>query len=155
MDILRFEIEGCRYGLPAADVWEVVRAVAVTRLPKAPAVVEGLVNWRGTIVPVLDLRARFRHAAQASHPDHHMIVASAGERLLAFRVDRATELAAVEASAIVDAESLTRGVEYVAGVAKLADGLLLIHDLRTFLSRAEADALGQALAAASSSEGAS
>ena len=57
--ILAFELGSGLYALPMADVDELVRAVTVVPLPKAPAVVEGVVDVRGRVVPVFDLRARF------------------------------------------------------------------------------------------------
>ena len=65
-EVLVFEVEGQRYGLPTADVRELVRAVTITPLPNAPAVIEGVVNVRGRVLPVLDMRARFRLPARLS-----------------------------------------------------------------------------------------
>ena len=58
MDILIFKLGDARFGLPAADVRELHRAVAMVALPKAPPIVEGIISVRGRIVPVLDIRAR-------------------------------------------------------------------------------------------------
>jgi purine-binding chemotaxis protein CheW len=145
LEVLIFEIEGQRYGLPAVDVQELLRAVAIAPLPKAPAVVEGVINLRGQIVPVFDIRQRFRLPPKPLGPADHFIVARTKERLVALRVDRALELVAVGAEALEEAKGAVPGVEYVAWVAKLPSDLVLIHDLRTFLSRAEGDALAQAL----------
>jgi purine-binding chemotaxis protein CheW len=145
LEVLIFELGGQRYGLPAADVQELVRAVALVPLPTAPAVVEGVMNLRGKIVPVLDVRQRFRLPPRALDPADHLIVARTEERLVALRVDRALDLVALDAEAIEAAKGAVPGVEYVAWVAKLPNNLVLIHDLRTFLSRAEAAALEEAL----------
>jgi purine-binding chemotaxis protein CheW len=145
LEVVVFEIGGRRYGLPAADVREIVRAAALTPLPRAPAVVEGILNLRGRIVPVLDIRARFRLPPRPLHPSDHLLVASVGERLVALRVDRATDLVRLRAEDIEDARGAVPGAEYVAWVAKLPNDLVLIHDLRTFLSRAESAALEEAL----------
>src|SRR5688572_3677891 len=89
MDVLVFEVGGVRYGLPASQVREIVRAVTIVPLPRAPAIVEGVVNVHGTVVPVLDLRTRFRLPAKPlSHTDH-LVLAWAGPRLVALRADRA------------------------------------------------------------------
>src|SRR5437870_13646015 len=89
LEILVFEVGGQRYGLPAAEVREILRAVAIVPLPRAPAIIEGIINIRGTVVPVLDLRTRFRLPAKPVEPADHLVVAWAGERLVAVRVDRA------------------------------------------------------------------
>ncbi|MGH7820350.1 MAG: chemotaxis protein CheW [Candidatus Binatia bacterium] len=147
LQILVFEVGGQRYALRSPDVRELVRAVTIVRLPKAPAIVEGIINVRGTVVPVLDIRARFRLPARpAAHTDH-LILARAGPRLVALRADRALGLVRVDAKDVDDAAAVIPAAEYVSGVAKLPDGLALIHDLHTFLSEAEAAALDDAIAA--------
>jgi purine-binding chemotaxis protein CheW len=147
LEVLVFELEGQRYGLPTADVRELVRAVTITPLPGAPNVVEGVVNVRGRVLPVLDVRARFRLPAKALEASDHFIVASAGARGVILRVDRATHLTLVDEGSIQTPETLGASAAYVAGVAKLEDGLVLIHDVTTFLSAAEAAGLDAALRA--------
>jgi purine-binding chemotaxis protein CheW len=144
-EVLVFEVEGQRYGLPTADVRELVRAVTITPLPHAPAVIEGVVNVRGRVLPVLDMRARFHLPARPLDPSDHFIVASAGARGVILHVDGATHLALLEEASIQPSESLGPNATYVAGVAKLEDGMVLIHDLATFLSDAEATSLDEAM----------
>ncbi|HEV3261613.1 MAG TPA: chemotaxis protein CheW [Gemmataceae bacterium] len=145
-EILVFEVGGQRYGLPVADVQELVRMVSLTPLAGAPAMVEGVINLRGQITPVLDIRARFHLPAKTVEPGDHLVVARLGDRRLALRVDRALELLRLGPADIANAEGVLPGVDYVAQVAKLPDGLALIHDLRTFLSAEESGALRRALA---------
>lgn len=149
-EVLVFEVAGQRYGLPTDDVRELVRAVAITPLPGAPAVIEGVVDVRGLVLPVLDVRARFRLPARALDPSDHFIVASAGPRGVILRVDRATHLALVDEDSVQAPETLGPSTAYVAGVARLEDGLVLIHDLTTFLSAAESASLDEALGEAAS-----
>ena len=146
-EVLVFEVGGQTYGLPTADVLELVRAVAITPLPRAPAVIEGVVNVRGRVLPVLDVRVRFRLPAKPLDPSDLFIVAAAGPRGVILRVDRATHLALVDEASVQPPESLGPSATYVAGVAKLPDGLVLLHDVATFLSAAEAAALDVALSA--------
>lgn len=146
-EVLVFEVGGQRYGLPSTDVRELVRAVAITPLPSAPAVIEGVVNVRGRILPVLDIRSRFHLPAKALDISDHFIVASAGSRGVILRVDRATHLALVDEAAFQAPQMLGPGADHVAGVAILDDGMVLIHDLVTFLSAAEASSLDEALSA--------
>ncbi len=152
LEVLVFEVGGQRYGLPVADVREVVRAVTLTPLPQAPAIVEGVVNVRGILVPVLDIRARFRLPAKELEHTDHLIVARVGRRPVALRVDRVLELTALDEGAVEEAEAVLPGVGYLAQVAKSPDGLVLVHDLRTFLSQSEAAALTGALAEPSAAE---
>jgi purine-binding chemotaxis protein CheW len=147
LELLVFEVGGQRYGLPAADVRELLRAVTLTPLPQAPAIVEGVINVRGVLVPVLDIRGRFHLPPKPPEPTDHLIVARAGGRLVALRVDRAVELTRLEPAAVERAEAVVPGVAYVAHMAKLPDGLVLVHDLKTFLSQAEAAELAEAMSA--------
>jgi purine-binding chemotaxis protein CheW len=135
---LEFAIADRRLGLPTEVLQEVVRAVAIAPLPKAPPIVEGVINLRGTLVPVLDLRQRFGLPCVPVAPDQHLVIARAGRRVVALRVDRALALVDVEERAIVPPERVAPRTEYVAGIAALADGLLVIHDLERFLSLEEA-----------------
>ncbi|MGH7614355.1 MAG: chemotaxis protein CheW, partial [Gemmatimonadales bacterium] len=122
----------------AGVVREVVRAVAIAALPKAPPIVEGIINFRGALVPVLDIRQRFRLPPAPLAPEQHLIIAKTDSRLVALRVDRALDLVVVDQDAIESAARVAPGTEYVAGIAKLTDGLLVIHDLESFLSFEEA-----------------
>jgi purine-binding chemotaxis protein CheW len=147
-EVLVFEVGGQRYGLPSADVRELVRAVAITPLPRAPEVIEGVVNVRGRVLPVLDIRARFRLPRRALDPSDHFIVASAGARGVILGVARPTHLALVDESTIQPRETLGPGVTQVSGIATVEGGMVLIHDLATFLTAAEAMALDDASAGA-------
>jgi purine-binding chemotaxis protein CheW len=144
-EVLLFMLEGQRYALPLEEVRELVRAVRLTPLPRAPAVVEGLVDLRGELLPVLDLRRRFRLPARPLSSTDHLVVAQAGARQIALRVDRAEGLLALEPGMLDTSPRELPGVGYVAGALKLPDGLVLLHDLRTFLSEAEALELDEAL----------
>jgi purine-binding chemotaxis protein CheW len=147
LEVLIFEIGGQRHALWSAEIRKLVRAITIFPLPRAPEIVEGIIDVRGTVVPVIDIRARFRLPAKpAAHTDH-LILAWAGPRLVALRADRALDLARLEPSDVHDAKAIVSGADHVAGVAKLSDGLVLIHDLRSFLSQAEATALDDALVA--------
>ncbi|SEU37697.1 chemotaxis protein CheW [Stigmatella erecta] len=146
-EVLLFVLEGQRYALPSMDVRELVRAVSLTPLPRAPDVVEGLLNLRGQLLPVLDLRRRFRLPPRPLSPADHFIIARAGPREVGLRVDRAEGLLTLAPGALDEAPSTLPGVGYVAGAVKLPEGLVLVHDLKTFLSEAEALALDTALTA--------
>lgn len=148
--LLVFALDSRRFALPAGQVREIVHAVAVAALPKAPPIVEGAINYRGIIVPILNIRRRFNLPDEPLHPTQHFIVAHAGPRLVALRVDRATDLLSVPDDAIEPATRSVPGAGYVLGIAKLADGLIVIHDLEQFLALDEAQHLDAALEGARS-----
>lgn len=134
-EILVFEVGERTYGLPTSAVRELVRAVAITPLSNGPAAIEGVVNVRGRILPVVNVRARFGLPPRALDPADHFIIAAVGTRGLILRVDRATHLALVDEAAILPMDDGTP--DYIPGVAGLDGGLVLIHDLASFLTAAE------------------
>lgn len=148
LDVLLFELAGSSYALQIAQVVEIVRAVAVAPLPEAPVVVDGVLNLRGRIVPVVDLRRRFGHPGTPVHPDEHFIVARAGERIVVFRADPSTRVARAAADSIERASRVVAGAELVAGMVRLPDGVALLQDVEGFLTQAEAASLDHALRAA-------
>lgn len=152
MDILTFELDSQRYAFPAERVVQVVQMVAISPLPGAPAIVEGVVNVRGTVVPVFDLRARLRLPARDVTAGQHLIILAGSPRQAAVRVDAADEFLSIPDADIAAAAELgdrgigADGTRHVAGIAATPDGTTVIYDLAAFLSPAEAGTLDDALA---------
>lgn len=140
-----FPIGPQRYAIEADRVQEIVRAVAVARLPDAPPSVEGMINVRGRLVPVLNLGRRFGYPGREMELTDHFILARAATRLVAFRAHGAAALEHIEPDLIEEVRAHVPDAAQVTGIAKLRDGLVLIHDLDVFLSASEAGALDQAL----------
>jgi purine-binding chemotaxis protein CheW len=140
-DLLVFHLSGQRYALASATVREIVRAVAIVPLPQAPPIVEGVVDYRGTVVPVLDIRARFRLPPASLDIHQHFIIADA-QRTVAIRADRVAQVLTIDP---YEEQSIEDGAPYVSGVVQLADGLVLIHDLNTFLSAEEVTIVAAAI----------
>jgi purine-binding chemotaxis protein CheW len=153
MDLLVFETAGRRYALPLAEVREVVRAVAITPLPGAPAAVEGVVNLRGELVPVMDVRLRERLPRKELDPREYLLLARVAARTVAVRVDRVGEPVTVADEQVRSAAEVASVADHVAGIATLEDGLAVICDLERFLSPDETTALDEALATAGAAEG--
>ena len=148
MQLLIVRLSDSRFAFRAADVREIVRAVAISPLPAAGSVVEGAINVRGQVIPVLDLRARFSLAPVPLAIEQHLVIVTTESRDVAFRVDEAEDLIDVADADIAAAGALTPTTRHVAGVAALPDGAVVIADIATFLSRWESEALDAALAAA-------
>jgi purine-binding chemotaxis protein CheW len=147
LEILTFDLSGQRFGVSLDAVREVVRAVAITPVPGMPSVVEGIIDVRGEVVPVFDLRARFGLPARALHPAQHFVIARAGERTVALRVDRAEWMQKLDDASFTAADRNVPAAKHIVGIARLEDGLVLIHDLDAFLTAAESDTLDAALEA--------
>ena len=140
-----FALDGQHYALPLDTVERVVRMVNVTSLPKAPAIVSGVVNVGGQITPVVNMRKRCRLPERDVALSDQLIVARTARRPLALVVDTVLDVVDCPRQDIIPAERILAEMEYVAGVVKLADGMLFIHDLDTFLSREEAQSLDDAI----------
>ncbi len=145
--LLVFTVAQQRYALGADDVVEILRAVAIARLPSAPPAVEGLVNVRGALVAVLDVRVRFGLPAKPVEPSDRFVLARSRGRVVALRVDEVHELAEVPVADLDSTRDVVPAAAHVAGVAKLPDGLVYLYDLPAFLSHADFVALDAAVGA--------
>jgi purine-binding chemotaxis protein CheW len=153
---LEFTLAGRRFALPLAAVERGVRMVDITGLPNAPPAVRGIINVAGRIVPVIDVRRRFGLSGREVAASDHLLItrasAQASARTLALWVD------AIEGvlegvpvgmpAALPDDEA-----QYATGVIKLADGMVLVHDLDQFLSLDEARAIELVLSEMAGSQG--
>ena len=143
--LVAFTLDGQFYALRLESVESTVRAVEVTPLPKSPEIVLGVINLRGKIVPVLDIRTRFGLPKRQPQLTDHLVVAQTAKRTVAIGVDSVSGVVQRRRQDITKAERIVPGLEYVQGVAKLQDGMLLIHDLDKFLSLDEEKQLQDAL----------
>jgi purine-binding chemotaxis protein CheW len=132
--------------LPLPCVKRVVRAVYITPLPGAPEIVSGIVNVEGLIMPVIDMRRRFRLPEREIKVTDQILIANIGPRPVALVADAVTGIFEYAEPDIVGAETILPGLEYIDGVAKLDGGLILIHNLDRFLSLEEAASLDRAMA---------
>lgn len=146
LEVLTFEVAGQRCGVALADVREIIPAIPPIPLPGAPAAVEGVINLRGRVIPVLDLRRRLGLPLKPLEHTDHFVIARALDRLIALRVDRAVGLARVNNSDVDDLRDIIAG-DTPARIARLSDGLVLLQDLRALLSRADSATLAVLLPA--------
>ncbi len=149
MNILLIQIRGSRFGIPAANVVELIRAVAVSPLPGAPDVVSGVINVRGSLTAVIDPAVVFGHAERPVKSSDNFVLVAIPSRTVALRVESAEELIEVADADIQAASSVACSVDRLGGVATLPDGLVVIYDPARFLDDAESFALSDALASAS------
>ena len=147
VELLVFELSGIRYALELRSVREVLPAVLITPLPDAPPVIEGIIDVRGEIVPVYDVRMRFGLPPRPLNLDERLVLAWTGSRVVGFRCER-TEWQEEVPRALIEGPQSVRGAgRHLAGVARLPDGLVLIQDLELFLDEAESAGLDDAMAA--------
>jgi len=146
--IVVFSLDAQSYGLPLSAVDRVVGMVEITPLPKAPDIVLGVVNVLGQVIPVLNLRRRFGLPERDIALADQLVIARTARRPVALAADAVAGVLEYSAQQAVGARDIVPGIEYVEGVVKLADGLVLIHDLDKFLSLEEETALNRAIESA-------
>jgi purine-binding chemotaxis protein CheW len=139
--LVAFSLDEQRYALPLTCVERVVRTVEITPLPQAPEIILGVINVRGRIISVLDLRRRFRLPPREICPEDHFIIACTRRRPVVLVADTVSACADYPDQAMVAADSVLPQMPYVQGIVKLPDELILIHDLDRFLSLDEEEAL--------------
>lgn len=140
-----FSLDDQRYALVLDRVERAIRVVAITPLPVAPAIVLGIIDLGGVVVPVINLRERFNHPPRAVRLSDHLIVATTGKRTVALLVDETMGVIEGSPGRVVPAGEILPGMELVDGAMKLDDGLILIHDLDRLLSLEEKTAIDCAL----------
>jgi purine-binding chemotaxis protein CheW len=140
-----FNLDDRRFVVPLSTVVRVERIVAITPLPKAPEIVLGVVNMHGQVIPVFNIRERFRLPQRDIQLADQMIVASTSKRTVALLVDSVNGVIEISEEKIIASESILPGLEYIEGVVKTEDGMVLIHDLEQFLSLQEEKALNEAM----------
>lgn len=143
--LLVFTLDQQRYALRLSAVDRVVRMIEITSLPKAPDIVLGLINIGGRIIPVVNTRKRFRLREHEIGLKDQLIIVKSSTRPVALLADAVAGVIERANKLIVPADSIVPGLEYVQGVLKLDDGMVLIHDLDRFLSLEEEKALDEAM----------
>lgn len=139
-------LDDMRVALPLPCVERVVRAVYFTLLPDAPEIVLGVVNVQGRVIPAVNMRRRFRLPDREIALTDQLVIAHASQRTVALMADAVSGIFEYAEPDIVGAETILPGLEYIDGVVKLSDGLILIHNLDRFLSLEEAESLDRAMA---------
>jgi purine-binding chemotaxis protein CheW len=139
-----FCVDGQRHALPLPAVERVVSAVEVTPLPGAPRPVLGAIDVGGRVLPVFSLRRRLGLADRALQVSDYFVLARTSRRPVALVVDEVQAVRTCEAG-VIDAALLAASAQPMPDVVRLDDGLLLIHDLETFLSPRDDQALEDAM----------
>lgn len=136
-----FSLDERYYALDLSVVERTERMVEVTPLPQAPEIVVGVIDVRGRIVPVLNIRKRFLLPERPAALTDQLLMARTARRTIAFIVDAVLGVMERSEHEIIEPASILPGIEYVKGVVKFADGMIFIHDLDGFLSLEEENAL--------------
>lgn len=143
--LVMFFLDEQRFAVHLAAVERIVRVVDIAPLPGVPAIVVGIINFQGNVIPVFDIRQRFQLPERDIDLSDQMIIACTATRKVAMVVDSVDGVIECSETDINKADNILPGIEYVDGVMKLEDGMVLIHDLDTFLSLKEEKVLEEAM----------
>ena len=141
LSILLARLAGAQIGFSANSIREVLRSVTIAPLLGTPRIIEGAVNFRGRIVPVVNVRERLSLPVLANAPDQFLVILEVRERLIAVRVDDIEDVVELDASELETPSGVSPVIERLAGIAATASGALVIYDADAFLTQAERDAI--------------
>jgi purine-binding chemotaxis protein CheW len=150
--IVSFHVGQEEFGLDIGAITEAIRPLPITPLPRMPQFVEGVINLRGSIIPVVDLRKRFGLTEVRNEPRKMRMIIIRGalnetaQKLLALVVDSVREVLHIPLRQIEPAPAAATGKQagFIGGVAKAMDRLIIIIDITKILSGEERTALAEA-----------
>lgn len=139
LQLVTFTISSEEFGLDILKVQEIIRTMEITRVPRAPEFVEGVINLRGKVIPIIDMRKRFGLEAKTHDSHTRIIVVEISATIVGFVVDSVSEVLRIQSNTVEPPPPIVSGVdsEYISGVGKLEDRLLILLDIDRLLSEAE------------------
>ena len=140
-----FDLSKESYGVDIGTVREIIRIQEITKVPRTPEFVEGLINLRGKVIPVIDLRKRFMLEATHDEKNNRIVVVDIGGQDIGVIVDAVTEVLRIPSDCVEPPSSIISDIEseYLLGIAKLSARLIILLDLNRVLSGAEKEHLSE------------
>jgi purine-binding chemotaxis protein CheW len=151
LQLVSFRLGDEEFAVNVGQVQEIVRLTTITAVPRSPDFVEGVINLRGRIVPVIDLATRFGMPGRERSKVSRIIITEVAGRTVGMRVDAVNEVLRLDALAIEAASEVLRdhvSADYITGIGKLDGRLLIMLDLNRLLTREETGTLTEAAAEA-------
>lgn len=144
LQLVIFRLAKEEYGLPITKVQEINRLVPITKLPQTPSFMEGIINLRGRIIPVVDLRKRFQVAATDYDDDTRIIIVEVSGQTVGIIVDAVNEVVRLNSDSIEPPPpAFVLDARYIEGVGKLDGRLLILLDIDKILTAQEEITLRQ------------
>ena len=139
LQLVSFTLGEEEYGVDILQVNEIIRYMDNTKIPNSPMFVEGIINLRGKVIPIIDIRKRFNLPDLPHDNATRIIVVNINGKTVGIIVDSVSEVLRVPRNIIDPAPEVACGIdhEYIKGVGKLQDRLLIIIDLNRILSEEE------------------
>jgi purine-binding chemotaxis protein CheW len=144
LQLVSFNLDSEEFGVDIAAVQEIVRMPEITRVPRSQEFVEGVVNLRGKIIPVVDLRKRFALPAAAATKSTRIIIATIARKTVGLIVDAVSEVLRLDSDSVeATPEMVATQIDssFLKGIAKLEGRLLILLDLDLILNHEETRAL--------------
>lgn len=144
--LVSFSIFKEEYGVEVLKVREIIRMTAITHMPNTPPYVEGVINLRGKVIPIMSMRKRFGLAETENDSNTRIIVIDVGGDLTGFIVDSVAEVIRISGSEIQPPPGMASGgieQEFIVGVINRADRLLILLDPDKMFSQAEKQFIGE------------
>lgn len=136
LQIVGFRLAGEEYGIDIMCVQEIILPGAMTELPQVPEFIRGLINLRGSIIPVIDLRMRFGLKVSDQTDESRIIVTEVGSRTVGIVVDAVSEVLRISSSQIDPASTIgTMDQAYIKGLVKLEQKLLILLEIESLLEQ--------------------
>ncbi|HEY8320262.1 MAG TPA: chemotaxis protein CheW [Candidatus Baltobacteraceae bacterium] len=137
--VVSFRLGTEEYGVDIAQAQEVIRMVEITHVPRAPRFMEGVINLRGQLIPIIDLRTRFGMPRVEKTKSSRIVVTDIGSKRVGIIVDSVSEVIDIPIENIEDAPEMIAGIgtEYIQGVGKVADRLIIMLDLTMVITTDE------------------
>lgn len=139
LQLVSFVVGTEEFAISILSVQEINRMMQITRVPQSPPFIEGVINLRGKIIPVMDLRKRFGLEKLENLADARIIVVEVQGRVIGFTVDRVNEVLRLAADIVEPPPAMVCSIDsdFVKGVGKLNDRLLILLDLDKLFSDAQ------------------
>jgi len=143
LQLVSFYLGKEEYGVDILKVKEINKMMQLTKVPNAPYYVEGVINLRGKIIPVVDLRTKLGMSRKENDKNTRIIVVEVEEKTLGFIVDEVSEVLRIPKSVTEAPPELVSGVdsEYITAVGKLDDRLLILLDLNKVFTNEQKEVL--------------
>lgn len=140
-----FELANEHYGVDISAVNTIIRMQEITEVPKTPSFVEGVINLRGSIIPVIDLRKRFGLPAGSITKASRIVVVEASSQMIGMIVDAVAETLRLSCDSIEPPSPVVVSVdsEYLRGIGKQNDRLVILLDLDKVLSAKESESIAK------------
>ncbi len=137
IQLVSFRIANEEFGIDIVKVQEIIRMMEITRVPNTPNYIEGVVNLRGKVTPVVNLRTKLGLPTNEKDEDTRIVVVNLEDKTIGFIVDEVKEVLRINSNITEEPPKMVGGIseEYIISIAKMDDRLLILLDLETLIKK--------------------